>query len=83
MFMITINATDVRADLYNVIERTLDEPIWITSKRGTVVMISEEEWENILETICLMGVPGLQEDIKEGRRQFSRNELTRWNNGDV
>lgn len=75
--MTTINATEARADLYNIIERALDEPIKITSKRGTVVMISEEEWENILETIYLLGVPGLEEDIREGR-QLSKDELIRW-----
>jgi len=80
--MTSINATDARADLYNIIERALDEPVRITSKRGTVVMISEEEWENILETVYLMGVPGLEDDIKEGR-QMSRDKLTRWKSSDV
>ena len=80
--MTSINATDARANLYNIIERALDEPVRITSKRGTVVMISEEEWENILETVYLMGVPGLEDDIKEGR-QMSRDKLTRWNSSDV
>ena len=76
--MITIDATYARADLYNIIERALDEPVRITSKRGTVVMISEEKWENILETVYLMGVPGFEEDITEGRK-MSKTDLIRWN----
>lgn len=81
-YMTTINATKARADLYNVIERALDEPVRITTKKGTVVMISEKEWENILETVYLMGVPGLEDDIKEGRG-MSRDELVRWKSSDV
>ena len=81
-FMTTINATEARADLYNLIERALDEPVRITSKRGTVVMISEEEWENILETIYLMGVPGLEDDIKEGR-STPESKLIKWSSRDV
>ena len=80
--MPTINATEARANLYNLIESALDEPVRITSKRGTVVMISEEEWENILETIYLMGVPGLEDDIKEGRN-MPDSELIRWSSKDV
>jgi len=81
-FMTTINATEARANLYNLIEQALDEPVRITSKRGTVVMISEEEWENILEMIYLAGVPGLEEDIKN-IRQMPRSKFTRWNDSDL
>ena len=80
--MTTINATEARADLYNLIESALDEPVRITSKRGTVIMMSEQEWENIMETIYLMGVPGLEDDIKEGR-SVPESELTRWSSRDV
>jgi len=80
--MTTINATEARANLYNLIEHALDEPVRITSKRGTVVMISEEEWENILETIYLMGVPGLVDDIREGRK-IPESELIKWSSRDV
>ena len=80
--MTTINATKARADLYNVIEGALDEPVRITTKRGTVVMVSEDEWESIMETVYLMGVPGLEEDIKEGRR-MPKNELIRWKSSDI
>jgi PHD/YefM family antitoxin component YafN of YafNO toxin-antitoxin module len=45
-------------------------------------MISEEEWENILETIYLMGVPGLEDDIKEGRN-IPESKLIKWSKHDV
>ncbi|AIZ56193.1 Phd_YefM [Candidatus Methanoplasma termitum] len=76
--MTTINATEARADFYNLIESALSEPVRITSKRGTVVMVSEEEWESIVETLYLMGVPGLLEDI-ERNNKMPDSEWTRWN----
>jgi len=77
----SVNASYARANLYDLIETALDEPVKITSKKGTVVMISEEEWENILETVYLMGVPGLDEDIKEGR-QMPTDKMIRWTSKD-
>ncbi|MCL2786112.1 MAG: type II toxin-antitoxin system Phd/YefM family antitoxin [Methanomassiliicoccaceae archaeon] len=74
--MTTINASEARANLYNLIEEAMTDPVRITSKRGTVIMISEEEWEGILETMYLMGVPGLMDDIKEAR-ETPRSEMTR------
>jgi prevent-host-death family protein len=76
--MTTVNATQARADFYNLIESALDKPVRITSKRGTVVMVSEKDWESILETLYLDGVPGLDEDIEEGRK-MSKSEMIRWN----
>lgn len=76
--MITKHITEETVDLYGLIETALDEPVRISSERGTVIMISEEEWENMLETVYLMGVPGLAEDIEEGR-QIPESELVRWN----
>ncbi|MCL1983891.1 MAG: type II toxin-antitoxin system Phd/YefM family antitoxin [Methanomassiliicoccaceae archaeon] len=76
--MTTINATEAGADLYNYINAALDEPVRITSERGTVVMLSEEEWENILETLYITGVPGLVEEIKENRK-LPESEFIRWN----
>jgi prevent-host-death family protein len=72
--MTTINASEARANLYNLIESAIDEPVRITSKRGTVVMVSEAEWEGLMETLYLLGVPGLLEDVKEGR-ETPRSEM--------
>jgi prevent-host-death family protein len=80
--MVTVNASEARANLYNLIESAIDEPVRITSKRGSVVMISEEQWEGIMETIYLMGVPGLLDDIREGR-ETPRSELVRVRSSDL
>ncbi|MCL2509550.1 MAG: type II toxin-antitoxin system Phd/YefM family antitoxin [Methanomassiliicoccaceae archaeon] len=76
--MPTINAAEARSDLNNVIKAALDEPVRITSEEGTVIMLSEKEWEDVLETIYIMGVPGLVDEIKENRK-LPRSEFIRWN----
>ena len=80
--MPTIDVAKALENFSDTIEMALCEPIRISSEYGTVIMVSEEEWENILETIHLMGVPGLEDDIKDGR-QMSRDELIRWKSSDV
>jgi prevent-host-death family protein len=63
-----ITATKARAKLYRLInEVTLShEPIIITSKRGNAVLISEDDWRAIEETLYLLSIPGMRESIKEG-----------------
>ncbi len=66
--MTTFNATDARAKLYHLIDETRQthKPITITGKRGNAVLISEEDWSSINETLFLLSVPGLRESIREG-----------------
>ena len=80
--MTTINASETRATLYELIESAIDEPVRITSSKGTVVMVSEEEWEGLIETLYLLGVPGLLEDIREGR-ETPESELIRVRSSDL
>ena len=66
--MTTLNATEARARLYNLIDQTAEthQPIVITGKRHNAVLLSEEDWSAINETIYLLSVPGMRESIKEG-----------------
>ena len=66
--MTTLNATDARAKLYNLIDQTAQthEPIVITGKRTNAVLLSEEDWNSINETLFLLSVPGMRESIHEG-----------------
>jgi len=69
--MTTINATEARAKLYNLIDQTADthQPIVITGKRHNAILLSEEDWSAINETLYLLSVPGMRESIKEGLTQ--------------
>jgi prevent-host-death family protein len=42
------------------------EPILITGKRGNAVLVSEEDWRAIQETLYLLSIPGMRESIREG-----------------
>jgi antitoxin YefM len=63
-----LNATEARSQLYRLIDEAAEshEPIVITGKRKNAVLISEEDWNAISETMYLLSVPGMRESIKEG-----------------
>ncbi|MGL1930420.1 MAG: type II toxin-antitoxin system Phd/YefM family antitoxin [Desulfotalea sp.] len=66
-----LNATEARTKLYRLIDQTTEshEPIVITGKRGNAVLVSEEDWNAISETLHLLSVPGMRKSIKEGLEQ--------------
>lgn len=66
--MIIINAAKARKKLYSIIEQVNNShnPIHITSKKGSAVLISEDDWNAIKETLYLNSIPGMSESIKEG-----------------
>ncbi|MGD2007017.1 MAG: type II toxin-antitoxin system Phd/YefM family antitoxin [Cellvibrionales bacterium] len=66
--MTTLNVTEARARLYALIDETGEshEPILITGKRGNAVLLAEEDWNAIKETLHLLSVPGLGESVREG-----------------
>lgn len=66
-----INATEARAKLYNLIDEAASshQPIIITGKRANAVLVSEEDWNAISETLHLLSIPGMRESIKEGMEQ--------------
>ena len=66
--MKVVNATNARNDLYNLIDQTItsSEPIQITSRRGNAILLSEEDWKSIQESLYLLSIPGMKESIIEG-----------------
>ncbi len=66
--MTIINATEARGRLYSLIDETKDshQPIVITGKRGNAVLIAEEDWNAVVETLQLLSVPGMRESIRAG-----------------
>nr|VFK30639.1 MAG: prevent-host-death family protein [Candidatus Kentron sp. LPFa]VFK37247.1 MAG: prevent-host-death family protein [Candidatus Kentron sp. LPFa] len=69
--MTVLNATQARSRLYSLIDETAQthQPIVITGKRGNAVLVSEEDWSSIAETLHLLSVPGMRESIKEGLKE--------------
>ena len=66
--MIILNATEARSKLYSLIDeaKNTHQPIVITGKRGNAVLVSEEDWNAIAESLHLLSIPGMRESIKEG-----------------
>ena len=66
--MTTIKATEARAKLYQLLDQAAEshEPIQITGKRFNAVLISEEDWRSIQETLYLLSIPGMRKSIRKG-----------------
>ncbi|SER82957.1 prevent-host-death family protein [Nitrosomonas sp. Nm51] len=66
--MTTLNATEARSKLYKLIDETAEthQPIIITGKRKNAVLLAEEDWNSINETLFLLSIPGMRESIREG-----------------
>lgn len=63
-----ITATEARSNLYRLIDETAEshQPVFISGKRNKAVLVSEEDWAAIQETLFLLSVPGMRESIREG-----------------
>lgn len=60
--------TEARAKLYSLIDETAEthKPIIITGKRNNAILVSEEDWNAISETLYLMTIPEMRKSIQEG-----------------
>ena len=66
--MKTITATQARKDIYRLLDEASEthEPVHISGKRSNAVLISEDDWRAIQETLYLSSIPGMSESIVEG-----------------
>ena len=66
--MTVLTASEARANLYRLIDQTAEshEPIIIAGKRTSAVLISEEDWKAIQETMYLLSMPGMRKSIRNG-----------------
>lgn len=64
----TIKVSEARQRLNTLVREASDshEPVAITGKQGTAVLVAEEDWRAIQETLYLLSVPGMRESIREG-----------------
>jgi prevent-host-death family protein len=66
--MSTLSASEARAKLYKLLDEAASshEPIQITGKRNSAVLISEDDWRAIQETLYLLSIPGMRDSIRKG-----------------
>ena len=69
--MTSVTATQARSKLYRLIDEanSSHHPIQITGKRGNAVLISEDDWRSISETLQLSAIPGMVDSIKRGMEE--------------
>ncbi len=73
--MTNTNITNFRKNIYNLLEKTIkyNEPINISTKNGNAVIISEEDYNSIIETLYICSIPKLKEDIQKGLKENIEN----------
>ena len=66
--MTTVTATEARKILYRLLDDVSrsHEPVEITGKRGNAVLVGEDDWRAVQETLHLLSIPGMREAIVEG-----------------
>ena len=63
-----ITASEARAQLYRLLDQVAEshEPVLITGKRNRAVMVGEDDWRAMMETLYLLSIPGMRESIRKG-----------------
>jgi antitoxin YefM len=66
--MTVLKVSEARANLYQLIDETAQshQPVLITGKRHSAVLVSEDDWRSVQETLYLVSIPGMRESIIEG-----------------
>lgn len=69
--MSSVNITNARKNLYRIVENLADthEPVRITGKNQSAVLVGEEDWRSIEETLYLLSIPGMRESIVRGMKE--------------
>jgi prevent-host-death family protein len=68
--MTSLTASQARANLFRLMDKAAasHEPIQITGRRSKAVLISEEDWRSIQETLYLLSIPGMRESLVKGMK---------------
>jgi antitoxin YefM len=66
--MTTLSASEARKRLYNLVDEVKEThlPVQIVGKRSSAILVSEEDWRAIGETLHLLSIPGMRESIRKG-----------------
>ena len=69
--MTSIPVTLARSRLYQLVDDTAASqvPVQITGKRSNAVLVAEDDWRSIQETLYLLSIPGMRESIRKGLRE--------------
>ena len=76
--MTNTNITNFRKDIYKLLENAIkyNEPINISTKNGNAVVLSEEDYNNLIETLYISSIPKLKEELIK-RKNSSNDEFVK------
>ena len=65
--MTNTNITNFRKNIYEMLDLAIEynEPINVSTKKGNAIVLSEEDYNNLMETLYIESIPGLKEEILE------------------
>jgi prevent-host-death family protein len=71
----TISVTEARKKLHRLLDTVskLHEPLQISGRHGSAVLVSEEDWRAIQETLYLLSIPGMRKSIRSGLKTSLRH----------
>lgn len=74
----TISATSARARFFGLIDEATEnhQPVRITTKRKNAILVSEEDWDALHETMYLLSIPGMRESLIEARNTPDKDFLS-------
>lgn len=66
--MTNVNITNLRKNLFDYINQAIEynDVINVNTREGNAVIISEEEYNSMMETLYLTSIPGVKERLEEG-----------------
>jgi antitoxin YefM len=69
--MTILNVSEARSNLYRLIDQANEshEPVIISGKRKNAVLLAEEDWNAIQETLYLVSIPSMRESILNGMQE--------------
>lgn len=69
--MTTTNITNFRKNAFQFVEQTIkyNEPVNISTKDGNAVLLSEEDYSGLMETLYLVSAPGMREKLMDGMNE--------------
>ena len=82
--MTNTNITNFRKDIYKLLENAIkyNEPINISTKNGNAVVLSEEDYNNLIETLYISSMPKLKEELikrkKSSNEDFVKEDEVDW-----
>lgn len=69
--MLNTNVTSFRKNIFSLLEQTIryNEPVNISTKDGNAVVLSEEDYRGMVETLALLSNPAMKEKIMQGKAE--------------